>query len=60
MRPVLIGGLAAAAIVAAFVIGLLVAEEDKGPLERAGERIDEAVEGAAEELERGAEELQRQ
>lgn len=60
MRPVMIGGLVAAAIVAAFVIGLLVAEEDKGPLERAGERIDEAVEGAAEELERGAEELQRQ
>lgn len=60
MRPVIIGGLAAAAVIAAFVIGLRVAEEDKGPLERAGERIDEAVEGVAEELERGAEELQRQ
>ncbi|WP_119169387.1 hypothetical protein [Algihabitans albus] len=60
MRPVIIGGLVAAAVIAAFVVGLLVAEEDKGPLERAGERIDEAVEGAAEELERGAEGLQRQ
>ena len=36
MRPVVIGGLVAAAIIAAFVIGLLIAEEDKGPLERAG------------------------
>ncbi|MGP1256919.1 MAG: hypothetical protein ACTS10_21055 [Kiloniellales bacterium] len=60
MRPVVIGGLVAAAIIAAFVIGLLIAEEDKGPLERAGERIDEAVEDAGEGLERGMEELQRQ
>ncbi|WP_375593330.1 hypothetical protein ABWI00_14880 [Algihabitans albus] len=60
MRPVVIGGLVAAAVIAAFVIGLLVAEEDKGPLERAGERLDEAVDEAGEGLERGMEELQRQ
>ena len=60
MRPVVTGGLVAAAVIAAFVIGLLVAEEDKGPLERAGERLDEAVDEAGEGLERGMEELQRQ
>ena len=60
MRPVVIGGLVAAAVIAAFVIGLLVAEDDKGPLERAGERLDEAVDEAGEGLERGMEELQRQ
>ena len=60
MRPVVIGGLVAAAVIAAFVTGLLVAEEDKGPLERAGERLDEAVDEAGEGLERGMEELQRQ
>ncbi len=54
MRPLLIGGLVAVAILAAFFVGMSLTEEQDGPAEQVGESLDQA----AEELEEGVENAQ--
>lgn len=41
MKPVMIGAIVAAAIVAAFAIGMIMDEETDGPIEQLGETIDD-------------------
>lgn len=45
MKPVVIGVIVAAAIVAAFVIGTMLEDETDGPLEQLGETIDKKAGG---------------
>lgn len=53
MRPVVIGGIVAVLVIAAFVFGQSVVDEPDGPAEKLGEQIDKA----AGELKEGAEEV---
>lgn len=54
MKPIAIGAVVAAVVIAAFILGQVGPFEQEGPAERVGEQIDQA----AEELQEGVENIE--
>ena len=43
MKPIVIGGIVAAAVIIAFIVGMSLEDKADGPIEKLGESIDKAA-----------------